>query len=82
MIILYGVMIVYLEVVFCQGANLSRSSNPGMAIRAQAIKKLSQPMCWARKPVGVAAITRGTPMRLLNRAYCVAVKRLSVMLAI
>jgi len=52
-----------------------------MAIRVQAIKKLSQPKFLARKPVGADANTRGTPMRLLRRAYCVAVNLLFVMLA-
>jgi len=52
-----------------------------MAMRVQAIKKLSQPKLLARKPVGGDANTRGTPMRLVRRAYCVAVNLLSVMLA-
>lgn len=53
-----------------------------MAIKVQAIKKPSQPKYLAKKPVGADANTRGTPMRLLRRAYCVAVNLLFVMLAI
>ena len=64
------------------GANFSRRSIPGMAIRVQAIKKLAQPIFLARKPVGAEANTLGTPMRLVRRAYCVAVNLLLVILAI
>ncbi len=64
------------------GANFSRSNMPGIAIRVQAIKKLSQPKFLASKPVGADARTLGTPMTLVRSAYCVAVNLLSVMLAI
>ena len=52
-----------------------------MAIKAQPQKKLSHPICLAKKPVGADAKTRGTPIRLLKRAYCVAVNFLLVILA-
>ena len=45
------------------------------------MKKASQPTLFARKPVGAEASTRGTPIRLVSRAYCVAVNFLFVMLA-
>lgn len=70
---------IYLEF---HGANFSRSSIPGMAIRVQAIKKLTQPIFLARNPVGAEASTLGTPIRLVRRAYCVAVNLLLVILAI
>lgn len=63
------------------GANFNKSNIPGIAIRVQAIKKLAQPIFLARKPVGAEANTLGTPMRLVRRAYCVAVNLLLVMLA-
>ena len=53
-----------------------------MAMRVQAMKKGSHPMFLARKPVGAEAKTLGMPMRLLSRAYWVAVNFLLVMLAI
>ena len=65
-----------------QGANFNKSSIPGMATRAQTIKKLSQPMCLAIIPVTADAKARGMPMRLVNKAYWVAVNFLLVMLAI
>ena len=39
-------------------------------------------MNFTRKPVGADTRTLGTPIRLDSRAYCVAVNRLWVMLAI
>jgi hypothetical protein len=66
----------------CHGANFNRRSIPGIAIRAHAIKKLNHPMFLAMNPVGADAMTLGIPMRLLKRAYCVAVNFLFVMLAI
>ncbi len=51
-------------------------------MRVQTIKKPSQPIFFAKKPVGAEATTRGTPMRLERSAYCVAVNLLFVMLAI
>ena len=65
-----------------QGAHLSKSSIPGMAISVHAIKKFSHPIFLAKKPVGAEASTLGMPMRLLKSAYCVAVNLLFVMLAI
>ena len=53
-----------------------------MATRVQTIKKLSQPMFLAINPVTAEAKVRGTPMRLVNKAYWVAVNFLLVMLAI
>jgi hypothetical protein len=53
-----------------------------MAIRVQTIKKLSHPTFFARKPVGAEAKTRGIPMRLVSKAYWVAVNLLLVILAI
>jgi len=48
-----------LRYAFCplrlHGANFRRSNIPGMAIRVQAIKKLSQPKFLTRKPVGADA---------------------------
>jgi len=46
------------------------------------IKKFSQPALWTINPVGAEAITLGKAIRLLKRAYCVAVNLLSVILAI
>ena len=60
------------------GANFNSKSIPGIAIRAQEIKNPSQPMCFAKNPVGAEAITLGTAMRLVNSAYCVAVNFLLV----
>jgi hypothetical protein len=64
-----------------QGANLSRSIIPGIAISVHEIKKVSQPRYLAIKPVGAEAITLGIPIRLVRRAYCVAVNFLFVILA-
>ena len=64
-----------------QGANFRRISIPGMAISVHEIKKASQPRCLAIKPVGAEAITLGIPIRLVRRAYCVAVNFLFVILA-
>ena len=55
---------------------------PGTAMRVQAIKKLSQPKCLAIIPVIEDATALGIPMRLVRRAYWVAVNFLLVMLAI
>ncbi len=55
---------------------------PGIAISVHAIKKLSQPRFFARKPVGAEASTLGNAITLVNRAYCVAVNFLFVILAI
>ncbi len=63
------------------GANFSRSNIPGIAIRVQAIKKVTQPRFLAKKPVGADASTLGTPIRLVRSAYCVAVNLLLVILA-
>src|SRR5688572_19370944 len=52
--------------------------NPGIAITAQNTKKPAHPSHAASQPVGAAAITRGTPIRLESSAYWVAVKRRSV----
>ena len=51
-------------------------------MRAHAIKKDSQPIIFARYPVGADIITRGMAIRLLSSAYWVAVNLLSVMEAI
>ena len=64
------------------GIILAISNSPGMAIKAQKMKNDSHPRYFTIKPVGAEAITLGTPIRLLKRAYWVAVKRLSVILAI
>ena len=77
--IVLAVFVIYFEF---HGANFSRSSIPGIAIKVQTMKKLSQPTFFARKPVGAEANTLGTPMRLVRRAYWVAVNFLLVMLAI
>jgi len=45
------------------------------------MKNPSQPSCRAAHPVGAEASTRGSPMMLVNSAYCVAVNRLLVRLA-
>jgi hypothetical protein len=45
------------------------------------MKKLPHPINSTIKPVGAAATTRGIPIRLLSRAYCVAVNCLLVRLA-
>jgi len=79
--VVYGVRATFVIYLEFHGANFSRSSIPGMAIRVQAIKKLTQPIFLARKPVGAAASTLGTPIRLVKRAYCVAVNLLLVILA-
>lgn len=76
--VVLAAFVIYFEF---HGANFNRSSIPGMAIRVQAIKKLAHPRFLARNPVGAEANTLGTPMRLVRRAYCVAVNRLLVMLA-
>jgi hypothetical protein len=52
-----------------------------MAIKVQRIKKLSHPRRLAKNPVGAEANTRGTPIRLVSKAYCVAVYFLFIMLA-
>ncbi len=57
------------------------NSKPGMANRVQTIKNPVQPNPVAKTPVIEPAKTRGIPMILLRSAYCVAVKRLSVRLA-
>ena len=76
------VVLAVFEIYFeFHGANFSRSSIPGIAIRVQTMKKLAQPTFFARKPVGAEANTLGTPMRLVRRAYCVAVNLLLVILA-
>jgi len=48
----------------------------------QNMKNPSHPRRAARNPVGAAAMTLGIPIRLLSRAYWVAVNFLLVMLAI
>ena len=63
------------------GANLINMRRPGMAINVQKTKKGPHPNCLAIKPVGAETRTLGTPMRLLNKAYWVAVNFLCVMLA-
>lgn len=55
---------------------------PGMASRVQRIKNPSHPNQAARNPVVDPAKTRGIPMKLVSKAYCVAVNRLFVRLAI
>ena len=65
-----------------QGANLSNSSIPGIAIRTQAMKKLSQPRYSTNKPDGDENTSLPNAMKLVNSAYCVAVNFLFVMLAI
>ena len=47
----------------------SSKSRPGTAISVQSMKNGGQPICWAKKPVGAEARTRGIPIRLVNRAY-------------
>lgn len=64
------------------GAIFTSNNIPGAAKSVHAIKKPRHPIASAMKPVGADANTLGTPMRLLNSAYWVAVNRLSVMLAI
>ena len=65
-----------------QGAILKSRSMPGIATSAQHIKKFSQPIIFARYPVGADIITRGVAIRLLRSAYWVAVNLLSVIDAI
>ena len=57
-------------------------SNPGMANKVHKIKNPAQPSHVAKSPVTEPAKTRGMPIKLVSKAYCVAVKRLSVRLAI
>ncbi len=49
-----------------------------MATRAHVIKKPSQPMVLAINPVTDEATARGIPIRLVSRAYWVAVNFLLV----
>ena len=53
-----------------------------MATRVQATKKPYQPTCLAINPVTEEARARGIPIKLVSRAYWVAVNFLLVMLAI
>ena len=57
------------------------SNNPGIANSVQSTKNPSHPSHVASKPVVDPAMTRGMPMILVSKAYCVAVKRLFVRLA-
>ena len=74
--------IVIIHVCVSQRENFSKRIMPGIAIRVHRIKKASQPIFLAKNPVGAEASTLGTPIRLLRRAYCVAVNLLFVILAI
>src|SRR4051812_6697872 len=64
-----------------QGAITESSRRPGKQISAQKRKKPDHPSFSARIPVVAPNKTLGTPMRLESKAYCVAVKRLFVTLA-
>ena len=65
----------------CQGANFISSSIPGVAIKVQNRKNPVHPMASAIKPVTEEASTLGIPIKLVSKAYWVAVNFLLVMLA-
>jgi len=64
------------------GANFSRSSIPGIAMKAHPVKNQNHPVYSAMNPVGAESTSRPKAMKLVNSAYWVAVNFLFVMLAI